>query len=79
MPAALKRKDKGGKPYERPPEIEACIEKLDALDAGLGFRGSTGRQESTRSMCPQKPCLTFCGGPGSMEIRDSSRKPFVSC
>ena len=34
MPEALKRKDKDGKPYERPPEIETCIEKLDALDAG---------------------------------------------
>lgn len=33
MPAALKRKDKDGKPYERPPEIEACIERLVALDA----------------------------------------------
>ena len=34
MPVALKRKDKDGKPYERPPEIEVCIEKLEVLDAG---------------------------------------------
>jgi len=33
MPAALKRKDKDGKPYRRPPEIQAWIEKLEVVDA----------------------------------------------
>lgn len=33
MSAALNRRDKDGNPYERPAEIEACIEKLDSLDA----------------------------------------------
>lgn len=33
MPIALKRKEKDGTPYRRPPEIEAQIEKLELVDA----------------------------------------------
>lgn len=49
MPEALKRKDKDGKPYERPPEIETCIEELDALDAGARL----ARFESASKKHPQ--------------------------
>ncbi len=48
MPAALKRKDKDGKPYERPPEIEACIERLDAL-------GEVGRLDLFDSASKKHP------------------------
>lgn len=33
MPEPLKSKDKNGKPYTRPPEIEACLARLESVDA----------------------------------------------
>lgn len=42
MPEALKRKEKDGTPYQRPPAIEAWIEKLESVDTAsrvLQFAG----------------------------------------
>ena len=33
MPEPLKSKDKNGAPFTRPPEIEACLARLESLDA----------------------------------------------
>lgn len=59
MPAALKRKDKDGKPYKRPPEIEACIEKLDALDAGARLALFDGASKKHPQYVPTEAVLHF--------------------
>jgi len=49
MPEPLKSRDKCGAPFNRPPEIEACLARLESLDAEarlqafcIGSRKSTG-------------------------------------
>lgn len=49
MPEPLKSRDRHGSPFNRPPEIEACLTKLESLDASarlqafaIGSRKSTG-------------------------------------
>lgn len=59
MPVALKRKDKDGKPYDRPPEIEACIEKLDALDAGVRLARFDGASRKHPQYVPTETVLHF--------------------
>ncbi|HAX20337.1 MAG TPA: RNA polymerase subunit sigma-24 [Hydrogenophaga sp.] len=59
MPAALKRKDKDGKRYERPPEIEACIETLDALDAGVRLSRFDGASKKHPQYVPTEAVLHF--------------------
>lgn len=59
MPAALKRTDKDGKPYERPPEIEACIEKLDALDAGARLALFDGVSKKHPQYVPTEAVLHY--------------------
>jgi hypothetical protein len=59
MPAALKRKDKDGKPYERPPEIEACIEKLNALDTETRLARFDGVSKKHPQHVPTEAVLHF--------------------
>lgn len=59
MPAALKRKDKDGKPYERPPEIEACIERLDALDSEARLARFDGASKKHPQYVPTEAVLHF--------------------
>jgi len=59
MLAALKRKDKDGKPYMRPPEIEACIEKLAPLDAEARLTRFDGMSKKQPEYVPTEVVLHF--------------------
>ena len=59
MPEALKRKEKDGTPYRRPPEIEAWIEKLELLDATARLPQFEGILKKRPGYVPTEVLLYF--------------------
>ncbi|RMC98554.1 sigma-70 family RNA polymerase sigma factor [Aquitalea palustris] len=59
MPVALKRKDKDGMPYQRPPEIEAWIEKLEAVDVATRLAQFDGVSRKRPTYVPTEAVLYF--------------------
>ncbi|WP_416047331.1 RNA polymerase sigma factor [Cupriavidus basilensis] len=59
MPVALKRKEKDGTPYRRPPEIEAWIEKLEAVDAAARLLQFDGVSRKRPEYVPTEALLYF--------------------
>lgn len=41
MPKPLRSKDKNGEPFARPPEIDACLQRLESIDAATRLQAFT--------------------------------------
>ncbi|RFP10383.1 sigma-70 family RNA polymerase sigma factor [Duganella sp. BJB488] len=59
MPIALKSKDKDGTPYRRPPEIDAWIEKLEAVDAAARLPQFDGMSRKRPEYVPTEALVYF--------------------
>ena len=59
MPAPLKRTDKQGRLFTRPPEIEACIEALELLDAPVREARFEGFSRKHPHYVPSEAVLHF--------------------
>lgn len=59
MPVALKRKEKTGSPYQRLPENEAWIEKLEAVDAAARLLQFDGVSKKHPEYVPTEALLYF--------------------
>ncbi len=59
MPVALKRKEKDGTPYRRPPEIEAWIERLEAVDVAARILQFDGISKKRPEYVPTEAVLHF--------------------
>lgn len=59
MPVALKRKDKDGSPYQRLPENEAWIAKLEAVDAAARLLQFDGVSKKRPEYVPTEALLYF--------------------
>ena len=59
MPEALKRNQKDGTPYQRPPAIEAWIEKLESVDAASRVLQFAGASRIAPEYVPTEVLLYF--------------------
>jgi hypothetical protein len=59
MPAALKRKERDGTPYRRPPNIDAWIEKLEAVDVASRLPQFAGASRKHPEYVPTEVVLHF--------------------
>lgn len=59
MPIALKRKEKDGTLYQRPSEVEAAIEKLEAVDAATRILRFDGVSKKHAEYVPTEALLYF--------------------
>ena len=60
MPKPLRSKDKNGEPFARPPEIDACLQRLESVDAKTRLRAfaiSSRKSDGyVPSEAPTRPC-----------------------
>lgn len=59
MPEPLKRKDKHGVPYARPPEIEACLVRLEAIDAAARLKRFAVASKKSAGYVPSEVLMYF--------------------
>jgi hypothetical protein len=59
MPEPLKRKQKNGTPYERPPEIEAWLTRLEMVDAGERVRQFSVTSKKKPGYVPSEVLVHF--------------------
>lgn len=59
MPEPLKRKDKDGVPYARPPVIEACLVRLEAIDAAVRLQCFAVTSKKSADYVPSEVLMYF--------------------
>lgn len=76
MPEPLKRKDKHGVPYARPPEIEACLVKLEAIDAAARLQCFTIASKKSAGYVPSEVLMYFLRRAWAEGAREDFEKIF---
>jgi hypothetical protein len=59
MPEPLKSKDKNGLPFTRPPEIEACLARLERVDAATRLQAFAITSRKNKDYVPSEALTYF--------------------
>ena len=59
MPKPLRSKDKNGEPFARPPEIDACLQRLESVDAKTRLRAFAISSRKSDGYVPSEALTYF--------------------
>ena len=59
MPKPLISKDKNGEPFARPPEIDACLQRLESIDAATRLQAFTVASRKSDGYVPSEALTYF--------------------
>lgn len=74
MAEPLRSRDKKVVPLTRPPEIEACVARLESVDAAVRLKAFAIMSKKSNGYIPSKALTHFCVALGSSAQKASSRR-----
>ena len=76
MPEPLKSKDKSGAPFTRPPEIEACLGRLESVDAAARLKAFAVTSRKGSGYVPPEALTHFLRRAWATGARDEFKQIF---
>lgn len=76
MPEPLKSKDKHGAPFTRPPEIDACLGKLESVDAATRLRAFSVATRKSSGYVPTEALTYFLRRAHATGAKDEFKQIF---
>ncbi|MGQ3054124.1 MAG: RNA polymerase sigma factor [Roseateles sp.] len=76
MPEPLKSRDKHGTPFTRPPEIEACLARLESIDAAARLQAFAIRSRKSTGYVPSETLTYFLRRAHATGAKDEFKQIF---
>lgn len=76
MPKPLKSEEKNGDPFTRPPEIEACLQRLESVDAATRLQAFAVASRKSDGYVPSEALTYFLRHAHAMGAKDEFKQLF---
>lgn len=76
MPKPLRSKDKNGEPFARPPEIDACLQRLESIDAATRLQAFTVASRKSDGYVPSEALTYFLRRAHATGAKDEFKQLF---